>query len=33
MYVSITGLKPKGIIGWISFWVNTIPALKDAQKA
>ena len=33
MYVSITGLKPKGIIGWIRFWAYTIPASKDAQKA
>ena len=33
MYVSITGLKPKDIIGWIRFWAYTIPASKDAQKA
>ena len=33
MYVSITGLKPKGIIGWIRFWAYTIPASKDAQNA
>ena len=33
MYVSITGLKPKGIIGWIKFWAYTIPASKDAQNA
>jgi len=33
MYVSITGLKPKGLIGWIRFWKLTIPASKDAQKA
>ena len=33
MYISITGLKPKGIIGWIRFWAYTIPASKDAQKA
>jgi len=33
MYVSVTGLKPKGLIGWIRFWILTIPASKDAQKA
>ena len=33
MYVSVTGLKPKGFIGWIRFWKLTIPASKDAQKA
>ena len=33
MYVSITGLKPEGIIGWIRFWAYTIHASKDAQKA
>ena len=33
MYVSITGPKPKGIIGWISFWAYTIPTSNDAQKA
>jgi hypothetical protein len=33
MYVSITGLKPKGLIGWIRFLTLTIPASKDAQKA
>ena len=33
MYVSITGLKPKGLIGWIRFWTLTIPASKDAQRA
>jgi hypothetical protein len=33
MYVSVTGLKPKGLIGWIRFWALTIPASKDAQKA
>ena len=32
MYVSITGLKPEGIIGWIRFWAYTIPASKDAQN-
>jgi hypothetical protein len=33
IYVSATGLKPKGLIGWIRFWVLTIPAFKNAQKA
>jgi len=33
MYVSVTGLKPKGLIGWIRFWVLTIPASNNAQKA
>lgn len=33
MYISITGLKPKGIIGWIRFWTLTIPASKNAQIA
>ena len=33
MYVSVTGLKPKGLIGWIRFWTLTIPASKDAQQA
>jgi hypothetical protein len=33
MYISITGLKPKGLIGWIRFWTLTIPASKNAQKA
>jgi hypothetical protein len=33
MYVSVTGLKPKGLIGWLRFWVLTIPASMNAQKA
>jgi hypothetical protein len=33
MYISVTGLKPKGLIGWIRFWALTIPASKDAQMA
>jgi hypothetical protein len=33
MYVSVTGLKPKGFIGWIRFWLYTIPASNAAQKA
>ena len=33
MYVSVTGVKPKGLLGWIRFWKFAIPASKDAQKA
>lgn len=33
MYISVAGLKPKGLIGWIRFWILSIPAAKDAQKA
>ena len=33
MYVSVIGLKPKGLTGWIRFWILTIPASIDAQKA
>ena len=33
MYVSVTGVKPKGLFGWIRFWTFAIPASKDAQKA
>ena len=33
MYVSVTGVKPESFIGWIRFWVLTLPASKKAQKA
>ena len=33
MYVSVTGVKPKGLLGWIRFWTFAIPASKGAQKA
>jgi hypothetical protein len=33
MYVSVTGIKPKGLIGWISFLILTIPTSKDVKKA
>ncbi|HAG73379.1 MAG TPA: hypothetical protein DCL66_14370 [Gammaproteobacteria bacterium] len=33
MFVSITGLKPKGFIGRVRFWLLTIPASSAAQKA
>ena len=32
-YVSVTGLKTKGIVGWFRFWILTIPAFRAAQKA
>ncbi|MDA9558604.1 hypothetical protein N9R86_01545 [Alphaproteobacteria bacterium] len=33
IYVSVTGIKPKGLVGWIRFLILTIPASKNAQKA
>ena len=33
MYVSITGLKATNLMGWIRFWVLTIPAFKAGQGA
>ena len=33
MYVSVTGVKPESFVGWIRFWVLTLPASKKAQKA
>ncbi len=33
MYVSITGLKPKGLIGFFRFWTLAIPAFQQAQNA
>jgi len=33
MYVSITGLKPKGFIGYIKFWTLAIPSFRQAQTA
>ena len=33
MYVSITGLKPKGILGFIKFWRLAIPSFRQAQTA
>jgi hypothetical protein len=32
-YVSVTGIKPKGLVGWIRFLILTIPASKNAQKS
>ena len=33
MYVSVTGLKTKGMISWIRFWALAIPAFRAAQTA
>jgi hypothetical protein len=33
MYISITGLKPRGLIGFLRFWTLAIPSFKQAQKA
>lgn len=33
MYVSVTGLKTKGFIAWIRFWILAIPAFRAAQQS
>jgi hypothetical protein len=33
MYVSITGLKPKGFWGFIKFWSLAIPSFSQATNA
>jgi hypothetical protein len=33
MHISITGLKPKGIRGFLSFWSLAIPTFKQAKAA
>ena len=33
MYISITGLKPKGIISFFRFWRLAIPSFAQAQTA
>jgi len=33
MYISITGLKPKGIIRYFQFWRLAIPSFEQARKA
>lgn len=33
MYISITGLKPKGFLGLIRFWLLAIPTFRQAQLA
>ena len=32
-YISITGLKPKGIISYFQFWRLAIPSFGQARKA
>ena len=33
MYVSVTGLKNRGFIGRVRFWVVAIPAFRAGKKA
>ena len=33
MYISITGLKPKGFKGFFRFWLHAIPSFRQAQTA
>ena len=33
MHISITGLKPKGIWGYIKFWSFAIPSFGEAKSA
>ncbi len=33
MYISITGLKPKGMWGFIRFWTLAIPSFSQAKSA
>ncbi len=33
MYISITGLKPKGFIAFFKFWTLAIPSFRQAQTA
>jgi uncharacterized protein YkwD len=33
MHISITGLKPKGLIGFLLFWRYAIPSFRQAQTA
>jgi hypothetical protein len=33
MYISITGLKPKGFWGFIRFWTLAIPSFNEAKTA
>ena len=32
-YISITGLRPKGVWSYIRFWMFAIPSFKQAQQA
>lgn len=33
MYVSVTGLRTKGFVAWVRFWMLAIPAFRAAQTA
>lgn len=33
MYISLTGLKPKGFFGHLKFWSLAIPTFRQAQTA
>lgn len=33
MYISITGLTPKGFSGTLRFWLLAVPSFRQAQKA
>ncbi len=33
MYISLTQLKPKGLIGFFRFWVLAAPTFKQAESA
>jgi hypothetical protein len=33
MHISITGLKPKGFLGFIRFWMHAVPTFRQAQQA
>ena len=33
MYISLTQLKPKGILSYFRFWVLAIPSFRQAQTA
>lgn len=33
MYISITGLKPRGILSFFKFWTLAIPSFEQARKA
>lgn len=33
MHISITGLKPKGILSYLHFWTLAIPSFRQAQAA
>ena len=33
LYISITGLKPKGFISYFKFWFLAVPSFNQARKA